>query len=82
MPFFHENPEDQVLGYLRWHEMGAQVAVVINCSDNYIAEYTVSNLPEDGICYEWTKNYDVEVSQGQLTIDLPEYESQVLVWSA
>lgn len=78
----HENTDDQVLGYLRWHEMGAQVVVLMNCSDKYIADYTVSNLPEDGTWHEWTKNYDVQVSEGNLTLDMPEYEAQVLVWSS
>ncbi|KPQ36448.1 MAG: 1,4-alpha-glucan branching enzyme [Phormidesmis priestleyi Ana] len=77
---FHENPQDNVIGYLRWHEMGTQVAVIVNCSNNYIADYTVSNLAEDGTWHEWTKNYDIQVEGGNLTMDLPEYEAQVLVW--
>lgn len=78
---FHENTDDNVVGFMRWHEMGARVAVIANCSDNFIADYEVSDLPEDGQWHEWTKNYDVTVEGGTLTIDLPEYEAQVLVWS-
>ena len=78
---FHENGDDNVIGYLRWHDMGAQVAVIVNCSDNYIADYTVNGLPEDGSWHEWTKNYDLEIHEGKVTLDLPEYEAQVLVWN-
>ncbi|MGB7084978.1 MAG: alpha-amylase family glycosyl hydrolase [Phormidesmis sp.] len=78
---FHENSNDRILGYMRWHEMGARVAVIANYSDNYIADYTVSDLPEDGTWHEWTKDYDIQVEEGRLTLDLPEYEAQVLVWS-
>jgi 1,4-alpha-glucan branching enzyme len=79
---FHENADAQVLGYIRWHEMGARVAVLVNCSDNYLANYEINDLPEDGSWHEWTKSYDVQVEGGKLTLDLPEYEAQVLVWSA
>ena len=78
---FHENNDDMVIGYLRWHEMGARVAVIANCSDNYLADYTVSDLPEDGTWHEWTNSYDLQVADGCLTLDLPEYEAKVLVWS-
>ncbi|MGC1307814.1 MAG: alpha-amylase family glycosyl hydrolase [Phormidesmis sp.] len=78
---FHENTDNLVLGYMRWHDQGARVAVIANCSDNYIADYEISDLPEDGIWHEWTQNFDVEVREGKLTMDLPEYEAQVLVWS-
>ena len=79
---FHENTDDNVLGYMRWHEMGAQVAVIVNCSDSYIADYEIMDLPEDGQWHEWTQNFDVSVENGRLTMDLPEYEAKVLVWSA
>ncbi len=80
--FFHENPDQRVLGYIRWHDIGPRVAVIINCSNSYIADYEITNLPEDGSWHEWTKNYDVQVEGGQAVMDLPEYEAQVLVWSS
>ncbi len=80
--FFHENPDQRVLGYIRWHEIGPQVAVVINCSNSYIADYEITDLPEDGSWHEWTKDYDVQVEGGRAVMDLPEYEAQVLVWSS
>ena len=79
--FFHENSTDGVIGYMRWEEMGARVAVVVNCSKNYLADYEVSNLPEDGTWHEWTRDYDVQVEDGKAKIDLAEYEAKVLVWS-
>ena len=78
---FHENSDRRVLGYVRWHEAGPRVAVIINCSNSYIADYEVTDLPEDGDWHEWTKNYDVKVEGGRAVMDLPEYEAQVLVWS-
>ncbi len=78
---FHENADVQVVGYMRWHEMGARVAVIVNCSDNFLAGYEIADMSEDGTWHEWTKNFDVPVEGGKLMIDLPEYEAQVLVWS-
>ena len=79
---FHENSDRRVLGYVRWHEAGPRVAVIINCSNNYIADYEVTDLPEDGKWHEWTKNYDVTVKDGKSVMDLAEYEAQILVWSS
>ena len=78
--FFHENPTDGVIGFIRWDNMGPQVAVVVNCSENYLADYEVPNLPEDGTWHEWTRNYDVQVEGGTAVMTLPEYEAHVLVW--
>lgn len=78
----HENNGDRVLGYIRWHDMGPQVVILVNCSDHFIANYEVTGLPEDGSWHEWTKDYDVQVEAGRLVIDLPEYEAQILVWSS
>lgn len=79
--FFHENEKDGVIGYIRWDNIGPQVAVIVNCSDNFLADYSVPNLPEDGTWHEWTSNYDVQVEGGTATMTLPEYEAKVLVWS-
>ena len=78
--FFHENPKDGVIGYVRWDGIGPQVAVVINCSENYLEGYEVHNLPEDGAWHEWTGDYDVEVKDGTATLDLSGLEAKVLVW--
>jgi 1,4-alpha-glucan branching enzyme len=78
--FCFENADDRVFAYCRWNEEGSRVVVVVNFSDNYLANYTISNFPADGTWHEWTGNYDVDTQNGSLTIDLPEYEAKVLVW--
>ncbi|HEY9848879.1 MAG TPA: alpha-amylase family glycosyl hydrolase [Leptolyngbyaceae cyanobacterium] len=78
--FFHENPECKVFAYTRWNDEGSRVVVVANFSDSYLAGYTVPNFPADGNWHEWTYNYDVEAKDGQIMIDLAEYEAKVFVW--
>lgn len=76
--FFHENPNDKVLAYVRWNDQGSRVVVVANFSDNYLAKYQVPNFPAAGKWHEWTHDYDVEVGDS-LVIDLAEHEAKVLV---
>lgn len=77
--FFHENPDDQVLAYIRWNDEGARVIVVLNFSENYLANYEVNGFPHDGTWHEWLNDYDVEVSNGVWVTDLPEFEAKILV---
>jgi 1,4-alpha-glucan branching enzyme len=77
--FFHEDQELKVIAYTRWNDEGSRVVVVANFSDQYLADYTVPDFPADGSWHEWTGNYDLEASDRQITIDLPEYEAQVFV---
>ncbi|MEN9521282.1 MAG: hypothetical protein RLZZ381_3870 [Cyanobacteriota bacterium] len=77
--FFHEDEELKVIAYTRWNDEGSRVVVVANFSDQYLADYTVPDFPTDGTWHEWTGNYDLEASDRQITIDLPEYEAQVFV---
>ncbi|HBL13823.1 MAG TPA: alpha-amylase, partial [Cyanobacteria bacterium UBA11162] len=78
--FFHENAEAKVLAYTRWNDEGSRVVVVANFSDNFLAGYHIPNFPEAGKWHEWTRDYDIEVGEDGLMIDLGEYEAQVLVW--
>lgn len=78
--FFHEDPESQVLAYVRWNDEGSRVVVVANFSDNFLAGYTVLNFPENGTWHEWTGDFDLESGDNQLMIDLGEYEAKVFVW--
>lgn len=78
--FFHENPNDQVFAYIRWNEEGSRVIVVANFSAQFLADYQIPQFPENGTWHEWTKNYQLESQDHQLTISLGEYEAQVLVW--
>ncbi|MEC4893256.1 MAG: alpha-amylase family glycosyl hydrolase [Oscillatoria sp. PMC 1051.18] len=78
--FFHENAEGKVLAYVRWNGEGSRVVVVANFSDNYLADYEVTNFPENGTWHEWTRDYNLEVNDGKLVTDLPEWEAKVFVW--
>jgi 1,4-alpha-glucan branching enzyme len=77
--FFHENPDNKVLAYIRWNDEGSRVVVVVNCSNNYLSNYQVRDFPHDGTWHEWMNDYDVEVQDGVWVTDLPEYEAKVLV---
>jgi 1,4-alpha-glucan branching enzyme len=77
--FFHEQADDRVLAYTRWNDEGSRVVVIANLSGNYLKDYAIPHMPADGTWHEWGGNYDVEVSDNTLVIDLPEYEAKVLV---
>jgi 1,4-alpha-glucan branching enzyme len=77
--FFYEDIEARVFAYTRWNDQGSRVVVIANFSDNFLADYTIPNFPADGTWHEWTGNYDVEAGEGQIAIDLPEYEAHVFV---
>ncbi|WP_319419982.1 alpha-amylase family glycosyl hydrolase [Pleurocapsa sp. FMAR1] len=77
--FFYEDAESKVMAYTRWNGEGSQIVVVVNFSDNFLADYTIPNFPADGTWHEWTSNYDIEAGDNQITLDLPEYEAQVFV---
>jgi len=78
--FFHEDPDNKVLAYIRWNDQGDRVVVVVNFSDQFLAQYQISNFPEAGTWHEWTLNYDVEARDEGVKLDLGEYEAKVLVW--
>jgi 1,4-alpha-glucan branching enzyme len=78
--FFHENPESKVLAYGRWSDEGSRVVVIVNFSNQFLADYTIPNFPANGTWHEWTGNYAVEASDHCLTLDLGEYEAKVFVW--
>jgi 1,4-alpha-glucan branching enzyme len=77
--FFHENQEEQVLGYVRWNDEGARVVVLVNLSGRHLEGYRIESIPENGVWHEWTTNRDVEVNDGVLVYDLPEYEARIFV---
>jgi 1,4-alpha-glucan branching enzyme len=78
--FFYDDPQAQVLAYVRWNSEGSQVVVIANCSNHYLGDYTIKNFPGSGTWHEWTHDYDITVEGADLTLDLPEYEAKVLVW--
>lgn len=78
--FFYDALSSKVLAYVRWNDEGSRVVVIANFSDQYLADYTVTNFPQAGTWHEWTHDYDIEVNGNNLTLDLPEYEAKVLVY--
>lgn len=78
--FFHENTDSHVLAYVRWNNEGSRMVVVANFSGNYFGEYVVPNFPENGTWHEWKDNYDVNVENNELRIDLPEFTAKVFIW--
>lgn len=77
--FFHENPQKKVFAYFRWNDEGSRLVVVANFSDQFLADYHIPNIPVNGTWHEWTKNYDVESADNQLTVDIGGWEAQVFV---
>ena len=45
-----------------------------------LAHYCVPNMPTDGWWHEWTFNYDVQIENNQVHLDLAEHEAKILVW--
>lgn len=78
--FFYENPKHKVFAYVRSDDRGSQVVVVANFSNQYLAGYRIPDFPTNGTWHEWTKDYDIQSDDNQLTVDLAEYEAQVFVW--
>jgi 1,4-alpha-glucan branching enzyme len=78
--FFYEDVESKIFAYVRWNDEGSRVVVIANFSDNFLADYTIPNFPENGNWHEWTGDYDVEANDNQITLDIGGYEAKVLVW--
>lgn len=75
--FFFEDIDAGVLCFSRFGDDGSSVAVVLNLSDNDLENYTIPNFPIDGPCHEWTKDYNIDVSEGRPTLDLLRREGLV-----
>ncbi|MEQ8752366.1 MAG: alpha-amylase family glycosyl hydrolase [Coleofasciculus sp. G1-WW12-02] len=80
LKFFHDSSDGKVFAYERWNDQGSRVFVVVNFSEQYLEGYQVPDIPENGTWHEWTRDYDVQAEDNQLTIDVGEYEAQVFVW--
>ncbi|MBE9047925.1 alpha amylase C-terminal domain-containing protein [Pleurocapsales cyanobacterium LEGE 10410] len=77
--FFYEDEESKVLAYTRWNDEGSRVVVIINFSDNFLADYTITHFPQSGTWHEWTQNYDVEAAEGKLVTTIGSLEAKVLI---
>jgi 1,4-alpha-glucan branching enzyme len=77
--FFHESPETKVLAYVRWSNEGSRIVVVANFSENVLSEYHIPNFPVTGTWHDWTGDYDVEVGEDGIRLDIEGYEAKVFV---
>lgn len=77
--FFHENSEAKVLAYVRCNNQDTSVVVIANFSDTVLSKYHIPNFPTAGIWHEYLEDYEIEVSQKEMVIDLPAYKAQVFV---
>ena len=77
--FFHEDPESKVIAYTRWNNEGDRIVVLINFSDNFLQDYAINNFPLEGTWHEWTNDYDVEATEGQLVVDIGALEAKVFI---
>lgn len=79
--FFHEDADSGVLCFQRFDDNGNIVVIVLNLSDNILNDYKISKFPADGAWHEWTKDYDTQISNRELTITLPRREGLIFVKS-
>jgi 1,4-alpha-glucan branching enzyme len=77
--FFFEDPEAKVFAYNRWNENGDRVVVVANFSDQFLGQYCIPHFPTSGTWHEWTRDYDIEVKDGNLVVDLGAWDAQVFL---
>ena len=76
--FFHEDPEAKVLVYTRWNDKKERVIVVANFSDQALPQYHIPNFPLSG-WREWISATQVEATNQEMVINLPEYEAKIFV---
>lgn len=78
--FFYENGDDRVLAYVRWNEEGNRVVIVANLGHTDFPRYDVPNFPQDGIWHNGFDGCDLPAEQGWLTLELPAFTAQVLLF--
>jgi 1,4-alpha-glucan branching enzyme len=77
--FFDQDAEAQVFAYVRWHEQGNRVIVVVNLSERSHPDYQISNLPENGLWCDWDNGTELQVSDRCLSLDLEAWTAKVWV---
>ncbi|HBL10634.1 MAG TPA: alpha-amylase [Cyanobacteria bacterium UBA11162] len=76
--FIHANPEGKVLAYGRSDGEESQVIVVANFSDQSFDEYQITDFP-NGNWQLWGSDRTLEITDNQLTLELPANEAQIFV---
>jgi 1,4-alpha-glucan branching enzyme len=77
--FLHEDIDNKVLAYARWAESGEKLLVVLNLSGQSLEGYNILNVSEDGLWQECFEDFQAEVKDHQLTLDLPERQARIFV---
>ena len=74
--FFHEDTDNGVIAFARRRDEQT-VVILLNLSDNDLTDYSIPNFPADRAWREWTKQYDVEVSNSELALFLARREGLI-----
>ncbi|GBE91731.1 alpha-amylase family glycosyl hydrolase [Nostoc cycadae] len=77
--FFHTNAEAKVLAYIRWHNQGSKVAVVLNFSHQHLIDYAIPNFPMTESWYDWCDNCQIKVSEDTLLTNIPGYTAKIFI---
>ncbi|BAY14817.1 alpha amylase catalytic region [Anabaenopsis circularis NIES-21] len=77
--FFHTNAEAKVLAYIRWHNQGSQVAIVLNFSHQHLIDYAIPNFPMTESWYDWCDNCQVKFSEDTLLTNIPGYTAKIFI---
>lgn len=77
--FIYCDEENKVLAWKRWNDEGSQVLVVANFSDNFLGDYTLTELAEDGKWHEYTHDYDITIEGGVLKDNLAESKCKIYI---
>ncbi|MDZ7958427.1 MAG: alpha-amylase family glycosyl hydrolase [Aulosira sp. DedQUE10] len=77
--FFHEDADAKLLAYFRWHNQGFGVVVVVNFSEQNLADYQIPNFPTVGHWQDWFTHSEVEVGKDGLVTDLQPYTAKIYV---
>ncbi len=77
--FFHEDNSSGVLAFHRFDDEGNSAVIVLNLTDNYLEEYSITHFPFNGHCREVTKDLETEINGHLLTTNLSRREGLVFV---
>jgi 1,4-alpha-glucan branching enzyme len=77
--FLHEDAENRVLVYLRWHDEGDRVLVIANLGEQALPHYEVPTVPESDRWLDWADASEVIPTAGKLKLNLPEFTAKVLL---
>lgn len=77
--FFHENPKDQVLAYVRWNDAGSRLVVVANLGEQALPRYEISGFPQADTWFDWSDNTEITIKDSSVRLNLPEFTAKVLI---